>query len=290
MLDKNPLVSIVIPCFNVQNTVLETLDSIEQQTYPYYEIILINDGSVDNTERILLEYAKCKDNIKVLSQANNGQASARNKGLEMANGEFVVFVDADDKLHPDFLAECISVFLSDSSVNIVYTEMQTFERENSIYNLREFKVEEFLITNCIPVYCMVRCNHLESIGGFDVNMTNNEDWECWIRLYKTFKGKVVKINKVLYYYRKRIHEDSVSDLSVKNKQVEESFRYVYTKNYDFYLENKLGIWDLFHTVIERGGYKSKYYNIWYKRYFYKIFFPKKYKELSNSASFFTWKE
>ncbi len=290
MLDKNPLVSIVTPCFNVQNTILDTLDSIDQQTYPFYEIILINDGSVDDTERMLLEYATGKDNIIVLSQANNGQASARNRGLAMAKGEFIVFVDADDKLHPDFLAECIAVFSNDPSVSMVYTEMQTFERENYIYNLSEFKVEEFLITNCIPVYCMVRCSHLKSIGGFDMNMTNNEDWECWIRFYKTFKGKVVKINKVLYYYRKRIDEDSVSDLSVKNKQVEESFRYIYIKNYAFYLENKLGIRDLFNTVIERGGYKSKYYNIWYRRYFYKFLFPKKYKEIGNSLSFFKWKE
>lgn len=285
MSEQDLSVSIIIPCYNVERTVAETLRSISQQTHKNYEVILINDGSVDNTERILNEYATSEENIKCFFQKNKGQANARNYGLSLAQGEFVVFVDADDKLHPNFLEECLSVFKNDSSVNMVYTEMQTFERENNIYNLREFKLCEFLITNCIPIFCMIRTANMKAIGGFDIDMDNNEDWECWIRLYREFKGRVVKIHKVLYYYRKRYEENSVSDLSVKNQKNEDSFRYVYNKHYAFYKEQNLGIWDLFYAYIQRGTMHSKYYNIWYKRLFYKYFDKKRYKEISDAIPF-----
>jgi len=285
MLKSKSLISIIIPCFNSGSTIQETLKSIQEQTYINYELILINDGSSDNTERILSDYATGKENISFHSQDNRGQANARNLGLSIAQGEYLVFVDADDKLHPNFLEECVAVFNADSTVNMVYTEMQTFERENKVYNLREFKLEEFLVTNCIPVFCMIRTCHMKSIGGFDETMGNNEDWECWIRFYKEFRGRVVKINKVLYYYRKRMDEDSISDLSVKNQEIEESFRYVYNKHYEFYKEQNLGIWDLFNAYIHRGTMHSKYYNIWYKRLFYKYLDKKRYKDVSSSIPF-----
>lgn len=281
----NPFITLIIPCFNCEKTIMETLDSVDKQTYPHKEVILVDDGSSDNTKRILEEYVTPRAHYFVFHQPNKGQASARNLGLSHAKGEYVVFVDSDDKIHPDFLEEFVQVFQQDATVNMVYSEMQTFDRENKIYNLREFKLSEFLITNCIPVFCMVRTEHIRAIGGFDENMDNNEDWECWIRMYKTFKGKVIKINKVLYFYRKRLEENSISDLSIKHQKVESSFKYVYDKHYAFYMENGLGIWDLFHAYIERGSSTSKYYSIWYKRLFYKIFNKKKYEAIAAAVPF-----
>lgn len=285
MKEKFPLVSIVVPCYNCEKTVLETLNTIENQTYPHKEIILVDDGSSDNTKRILENYVTTADQYFLFHQSNKGQASARNVGLSHAKGEYVVFVDSDDKIHPDFLREFIQVLQEDSEVNMVYSEMQTFDRENKLYNLREFKLSEFLISNCIPVFCMVRTKHIQSIGGFDENMDNNEDWECWIRLYRKYSGKAIKINKVLYYYRKRWEENSISDLSVKKNKAEASFQYVYNKHYTFYLENGLGIWDLFYAYTERGSFLGKYYSTWYKRLFYKAFNKKKYNAIAASIPF-----
>jgi len=285
MLEKKSFVSIVIPCYNSERTILETLHSIADQTYKHYEVVIVNDGSSDNTERIISEYATLKTNISVFLQENGGQAKARNYGLTVAKGEYIVFVDADDKLHPDFLRECISAFNSDESVNMVYCEMQTFERENNVYNLREFKIEEFLITNCIPIFCMVRADHIKSIGGFDESMKNNEDWECWIRLYKKYGGKVIKINRILYYYRKRIDENSITDLSNKNQEISNTFYYVYNKHYDFYVEHNLSVYDLFRTYVQRGALNAKYYNIWYKKLYYKYFDKKRYIRMMNVYPF-----
>lgn len=99
----HPLVSIIVPVYNAQNTIKRCIDSILQQTYDAWELILINDGSNDNSFSISLEYSKSDQRIKVFSQCNSGVSSARNHGLRVASGVYVVFVDSDDWVLPDYV-------------------------------------------------------------------------------------------------------------------------------------------------------------------------------------------
>lgn len=100
---KQPLVSVIIPVYNCEEYTQQCLDSIYGQTYNSYEIIVINDGSTDASLRILRENAKKHDNITLIEQTNKGQGFTRNHALKQANGDYVLFVDADDYIEPQTL-------------------------------------------------------------------------------------------------------------------------------------------------------------------------------------------
>ena len=95
------LVSIIIPCYNASSYIKETINSVLTQTFQNFEILLINDGSTDNSSSIIKTIID--DRIHLVEQENQGVSSTRNKGIAMAKGEFIVFLDADDLLHPNFL-------------------------------------------------------------------------------------------------------------------------------------------------------------------------------------------
>lgn len=122
---ENELISVVVPIYNVEKYLDKCIESIENQTYTYLEIILVDDGSTDNSGRICDLHAKRDERIIVLHQKNGGRAAARNAGLESASGEYLMFVDGDDWIDTDCLEETYKFFGSD-------TEMVVF-RERSIY-------------------------------------------------------------------------------------------------------------------------------------------------------------
>lgn len=119
MKNNIPTVSIIIPIYNSSQFMLKTLISLEAQSYKNYEIVLINDGSTDNSLNILLDYKKNKNNIILYSQKNSGVSAARNKGIELANGDFITFLDSDDTYSPTFLEKMLAR-QKEKDANIVY--------------------------------------------------------------------------------------------------------------------------------------------------------------------------
>lgn len=97
------MISIIVPAYNAEQYLSQTISSILTQTYPSFELILVNDGSTDESEKVILEWAEKDDRVVYLSQTNSGPSTARNKGLSAAAGEYVLFVDADDELKSDAL-------------------------------------------------------------------------------------------------------------------------------------------------------------------------------------------
>jgi len=108
MYEKHPLVSVIIPSYNSANYILDTIRDLEKQKFSDFEIVVINDGSLDNTLAILEEEQKTNSRLKVLDKVNGGVSSARNAGIKHAKGQFISFLDDDDKLHPDFIQEMYS--------------------------------------------------------------------------------------------------------------------------------------------------------------------------------------
>ena len=98
-----PTVSIIVPVYNVEKYLRECLDSILNQTFKDFELILIDDGSKDKSGEICDEYAKIYNNITVVHQKNQGQAAARNNGVKISEADWIMFVDSDDVIHPDLL-------------------------------------------------------------------------------------------------------------------------------------------------------------------------------------------
>ncbi|WP_143425821.1 glycosyltransferase family 2 protein, partial [Gilliamella sp. wkB171] len=119
MENKIPLVSIIIPVYNSSSFILKTLNSLQKQTYENYEIIIINDGSTDNTNDILEEYNKKNCNVTLYYQKNSGVSVARNKGIELSKGEFITFLDSDDIYLPSFLEKLVSKQIQ-TNADLVY--------------------------------------------------------------------------------------------------------------------------------------------------------------------------
>lgn len=107
-----PLISIIIPCYNVESVLGECMDSVLSQTYPNIEVILVDDGSVDKTGVIIDEYTKIDNRVVGIHCANGGASAARNKGLSIAKGEYIGFVDSDDWIEPDMYRKLIEPFLN----------------------------------------------------------------------------------------------------------------------------------------------------------------------------------
>lgn len=119
---SNPLVSVIIACYNQEKYIAETLDSVLAQTYPTWECIVVDDGSTDRSAQIVQRYTTTDDRIKYVYQENGRQAKARNTGLDLATGNYIQFLDADDLLEPKKLQTVVEEFLSHPELHIVQTE------------------------------------------------------------------------------------------------------------------------------------------------------------------------
>ena len=144
-----PLISVIIPCYNQGNYLAETLDSVSSQTYPYWECIIVNDGSDDNTEQVAQEYIKKDSRFIYLSQENKGLSAARNYGILNSNGQYILPLDSDDLIAPTYLERAINAFANDSTVKIVYCRAKLFGKQTGEWLLPKYSLEKMLGVNCI---------------------------------------------------------------------------------------------------------------------------------------------
>lgn len=120
------LVSVIIPCFNASEYVVETLDSVANQTYKNIEVIAIDDGSTDDTLDILYGYQKNMPTLTVISQPNTCCVIARQNAIAHAKGGYLVCLDSDDKLHPNYIEKCVNLAQKDD-LDIIYADAQYFD-------------------------------------------------------------------------------------------------------------------------------------------------------------------
>lgn len=136
-----PLVSVIIPFYNVKNYIKNTLESVNNQVYKNIEIILVNDGSTDNSLKVVKEFlSKCKFKYTLYSQKNSGVSAARNKGLSLSSGEYVVFVDSDDLLSPQYINKMYET-IKENDFSMVICGFNTFRDDGLIYR-NKFIIEE----------------------------------------------------------------------------------------------------------------------------------------------------
>ena len=256
----NPKVSVIVPCYNNEKHIEETLISVKKQTYPNVEIIVVNDGSTDNSIEII---NKNSFDVKIINQENHGPSHARNRGSEISSGKYLLFVDGDDIIDPSYISKCVDILESNETVNIVYTKSNYFDAINKEWKLPEMKLPDFLISNCIPVTAMIRKLVFEEVGRFDENLRYIEDWELWIRIVKKYGG-VHCIPEKLFFYRKSNNNKSLTDTYSLTNIESKSRLYIYNKHYEWYELNGLDMLTLFSSI----KYKKKYYSIWYKKLFY----------------------
>ncbi|MEJ0003359.1 MAG: glycosyltransferase family A protein [Pararobbsia sp.] len=149
-------VSIIVPCFNQEPFIAETLESVWCQSYSDWECIIVNDGSTDDSEAVIQGYVRKDPRFRLFTQTNRGVAAARNFGFSRASGEFCVPLDGDDKLHPDFLKRAIECFTTRSDTDLVHCKTKLFGAKNKIWRLPEYSYEKLLWQNMLVNTAMFR--------------------------------------------------------------------------------------------------------------------------------------
>jgi glycosyltransferase involved in cell wall biosynthesis len=214
------------------------VDSVLAQTYQDFEIIIVNDGSTnEHTNRLLANYNKLK--TKVLTTKNQGLPSARNSGIEISSGEYICCLDADDKYHPEFLAETVASLDGDieHKYGFVTSYVQVFGEENYIWETTEYNPYRLAVDNRIHVASIFRKKCWGVVGGYNPNMGKGyEDWDFWISIAaKGYEWKTIK--KPLFYYRTR--KDSM--LKTSDKKRNALYSQIIENNKTFYENNSLDI-------------------------------------------------
>jgi glycosyltransferase involved in cell wall biosynthesis len=228
---QDPLVCVVITCYNYGRYLDDAITSVLQSTYTNYQIIIVDDGSTDHESIQMLNFIASKyPNVMVHTQPNKGTSAARNTGIQLTSAPYILTLDADDKIEPTFIEEGITSLEQDSSISYIYSLVQLFGNSNKIWRTIPYNLLYLKFHNFVPAGIIIRRSHWEEIGGYDEQMKDGyEDWEFVLRLgFHKYKGK--HINKVLYYYRK--HGESLStNTENKHKQLVEYIRNKHHENY-----------------------------------------------------------
>lgn len=197
-------VSIIITSYNLGDFLMQTVDSVLAQTYKNTEIIIVDDGSDDSVTSNVLKKLSKNPKLNIIQIKNSGVSIARNLGAEASSGQYLVFLDGDDIISPEFVEKCICIFKINQDAELVYCVSKLFGEANRIRPLGRPKYKKLLIyNNYFPVTCMIKRERFLSVKGFNGKMRSGiEDWEFFIRY--CYKGMVVyRLNCIMFYYRIR---------------------------------------------------------------------------------------
>ncbi|WP_371155371.1 glycosyltransferase family 2 protein [Jannaschia sp. 2305UL9-9] len=213
------LASIIVPAFNVQSTIRETLTALLAQTYATFEIIIVDDGSTDATPRLAEEFAR-NPRVRVVRQANRGLAGARNSGIAAARGDFIGFCDADDVWEPEKLAVHVAHLQANPNVGVSYSGSALMDDDSVLMGqaqrprLRDIDAAVIFKRNPIGngSAVVLRRAVLEAIAYrprhedvrdwyFDETFRQSEDIECWLRIALTTDWRFEGVEGLLTRYR-----------------------------------------------------------------------------------------
>ncbi len=213
---KNPKITICIPTYNRAEYLKEAVDSALNQNYENYEILIVDDGSTDNTSEMVKSINS--DKIKYFkSEENLGRPKVRNKLVTLSKGEFLLWLDDDDKLRENILDDYVKILLANPKVNIIYGNLLQFDDETG-KEIQRYEPNDYskskvdMLRNLIlgsgitfPA-SLIKKELFEQCGYFDEEYLRAQDYELWSRLYE--KAKFYKVNDIVCYYRK--HNSNVS--------------------------------------------------------------------------------
>lgn len=224
------IVSIIVPVYNVAKYLPECLDSITGQTYQNLQIILVDDGSTDESGRICDEHAAHDARVVVIHQANAGAANAKNAGLDAATGQFIAFADSDDCVEPNWIEKMLSALLdSDSDVvecsfRIEYTTGSTPGNDSLVFVNKQFETEDYLRQYPTIWSCALFWNKLFRASLLQ-NVRFHTERRCIDDEFFTYKAvtgakSVLRITDELYHYRQRRSSVTQSDKTIFQRTVD----------------------------------------------------------------------
>ncbi len=200
-----PLISVIIPCYNTERYVGLAIQSVLDQTFRDFEIIVVDDGSTDNSASIIKSFKD--ERVRYVYQKNGGLSNARNTGIKKAKGRFIALLDADDVFLRNNLQVCYDYIKGKDDIGLVTGSFQRIDSNGKVLtSFRKMKTtvinpEEQIVNNkLIPTGNLIRKDVIEKIGGFNEKLRASEEWEFHTRL--CFSGKkCVIIPPLTYQYR-----------------------------------------------------------------------------------------
>jgi len=202
-----PIVSIIVPLYNCERFIAQTIESVIQQTVQSFELLVIDDGSTDGSRQIVNEYAMQDERVKYSYQENAGVSVARNRGFKKSKGRFVAFLDSDDVWLPDNLSLKLKKF-EDDDIGLVHSDGllidEEAKRSETILSGMEGRVLEAMLlwdgTQIPgPSSVLIRRDVLEAVGLFDENLSTAADKDLFIRIASQYR--IGRLPEVTWYYR-----------------------------------------------------------------------------------------
>ncbi|MDY6936859.1 MAG: glycosyltransferase [Cyanobacteriota bacterium] len=197
-------ISVILPIYNGEKTVRETIHSVLNQTLTNFELIVINDGSQDNTLDIIGKITDAR--IQVYSYTNAGQAASRNRGIERAKGEYIAFIDADDLWTPDKLESQLQALQDNPTAALAYSWTDYIDESGKLLHpgrhttangnvLEKLIVNNFIENGSNP---LIRQEVFEKVGVFEESLPPAEDWDLWLRIAEEYQFICIPAAQILY--------------------------------------------------------------------------------------------
>ncbi len=205
---NNPLVSVIIPAYNAEMHIGETIESVLNQTHSNLEVIVVDDGSTDKTSSLVEGFCKRDSRLKLFNQKNSGVSIARNAGFAASKGSFIAFLDADDLWTTKDVELKLKKFSSDATLGLVHSDTQVIDKHSNKKPEFYQGEEGYLLDNLLlgqrewvtgPSGSLVKREVVEAVGGFDSDLSNNADQEFFFRVAS--KYKIGRVGEVTWYYR-----------------------------------------------------------------------------------------
>lgn len=255
-IQTEPLVSVVIPAYNAALYLNEAVESLFAQTYKNLQIIIVNDGSKDDTAKIADALAQRDKRVEVIHKANGGVSAARNDAFKAARGKYICFLDADDVYLPKKVEKQVAFLEAHPETVLVhcnfYVGDETFQKLEPIHRGKLPAPLEQIFVYCNwfpPLTPMLRASLVQKVGFFDTSLAVGEDWEYWIRCLE--HGKFAHLDEFLAKYRRhgkqahnnweRMRRDEAAAIARRYQQDPRKFRvalgarnWFYAKAYKWY--------------------------------------------------------
>ena len=241
-------VSIVIPCYNAGEFLAETVQSALAQTYADIEVVIVDDGSLDPATQFLLDQASWP-RTRIIRQANAGPAAARNRAVQEATGAYILPLDADDTIEPEYVAKAVAVLDARPEVGVVYCKATKFGAEQGPWSLPDYALRELVIDNVIFVTALYRKVDWFAVGGYNERLRHGvEDYEFWVKIVHLGR-EVVQLDEYLFNYRIQqksrttSFQDGRANVVATYAEIFRANQDFYAKHAEFLFEHRFGLYD-----------------------------------------------
>jgi glycosyltransferase involved in cell wall biosynthesis len=243
-----PRVSIIIPCYNAGDLLTEAVESALAQTWEDLEVVIVDDGSTDPVTQKILEQASWP-RTRIVHQTNAGPSAARNRAVEMATGQYILPLDADDTIEPEYVAKAVAVLDARPEVGVVYCKARKFGAEEGPWNLPAYSLRELVIDNVIFVTALYRKADWVAVGGYNERLRHGvEDYDFWVKVVHLGR-EVVQLDECFFNYRVQ-QKSRTTSFQESRSEVVGTYAEIFRSNIDFYtahadllFEHRFGLYD-----------------------------------------------